>query len=286
MTSQSKRTRARDKSARSKLFKIIDDTGAKPFKELKIRGEVCRMSLVSPEVSPGGSKFEIGAGIVWIVNFGKDFYEHDIGNWLKKLKEPTTIRGFYCPAEFYVSFSDPVFGFEFTLEKNWNKIVNSKEPDLLINSIEISGQIPQDILNLPLARLKVHALQLAGVFGTAYPPNYRKYFADGKSYFQTDENGAIDVDRYGFQITRSSALHYIQGENPITRLLNDEILAEVARLHKTLPHGSKIQDIAQALNISERSARFYVAQARHPRHGLLEPTGRKRNSKAAKRKAK
>ncbi|MBM3440743.1 MAG: hypothetical protein FJX94_07795 [Bacteroidetes bacterium] len=284
MTSQSKRTRARDKSARSKLSKIVGDTGAKPFKELKILGEVCGMFLVSPEVSPDGSKFEISAGIVWIVNFGKDFYEHDIGNWLKKLKEPTTIRGFYCPAKFVVQFSE--YEFEFTLEKNWNKIVNSKEPDLLINSIEISGQIPQDILNLPLARLKVHALQLAGVFGTAYPPNFRKYFAGGTSYLQTDENGGIDIYRYGFQITRSSALHYIQGENPKSRLLNDEILAEVARLHKTLPHGSKIQDIAQALNISERSARFYVAQARHPRHGLLEPTGRKRNSKAAKRKAK
>jgi hypothetical protein len=72
----------------------------------------------------------------------------------------------------------------------------------VLTQLEFSGLIPQGTLTLPLPRLKVYALQLAGVFGTAYPPNFRKYFADGKSYFQTDENGAIDIDRYGFRIPK------------------------------------------------------------------------------------
>ena len=88
---------------------------------------------------------------------------------------------------------------------NLSKKQNSNEPEFWITQLEFSGLIPQMTLTLALSRLKVYALQLAGVFGTAYPPNFRKYFADGKSYFQTDENGAIDIDRYGYQITRSSA---------------------------------------------------------------------------------
>ena len=189
-------------------------------------------------------------------------------------------------AKFKVEFAGYECGF--TLDRNLNKKQSSKEPEFWITQLEFSGLIPQMTLTLALSRLKVYALQLAGVFGTAYPPNFRKYFADGKSYFQTDENGAIDIDRYGYKITRSSALVLTEGENPRSRLLNDKVLAEVARLHKTLPHGSKIQDIAKALNISERSARFYVAQARHPHNGLLEPTGRKRTKtkKHTKRKKK
>lgn len=283
MTSQSKKPPTPDQK-KSVLLKSTGALAAQPFKEFKLSGEVCEIRLITPEVSSEKNSFQINSGIVWIVDFGKDFYEYEIGNWLKKLKEPTPIRGFYCPATFAVSISR--YGFEFTLEKNWNKIQNSKEPDLLITKLEFYGAFPQTTLNLPLARLKVYALQLVGLFGTAYPPNFRKYFADGKSYIQTDEDGGIDIDRYGYQITRSSALHYTQGENPQTRMLNDTILQEVARLHQTLPHGSKIEDIAQALNISKRSARFYVAQARHPQHGLIPSTGRRRTKTKKQTKGK
>lgn len=282
MTSKRKEPRARANAKGNTLSKITGEPSEQPFREFKIGGEVCRMFLISPEVAPDGSKFQINAPKVWDIPFGDS--EKDLAKWLRNLKEPTPVRGFYCPAEFEVQFA----GFEilFTLERNLNKQQNSNEPEILITNLEISSAIPQGNLTLPLPRLKVLALQLSGLFGTAYPPNFRKYFADGKSYFQTDENGAIDIDRYGYQITRSSALVLTEGENPRTRLLNDEVLAEVARLHKTLPHGSKIQDIANALKISERSARFYVAQARHPHNGLLEPTGRKRSKTKKQTKGK
>ena len=282
MTSKSKEPRARFQATGGTLLKSTGEPSEQPFKEFKLGGEVCRMFLISPEVSPDGSKFQISAPKVWDISFGDS--EKDLAKWLRNLKEPTPIRGFYCPAEFEVQFA----GFEicFTLERNLNKQQNSNEPEILITNLEISSAIPQGNLTLPLPRLKVWALQLSGLFGTAYPPNFRKYFADGKSYFQTDENGAIDIDRYGYKITRSSALVLTEGENPRTRLLNDKVLAEVARLHKTLPHGSKIKDIADALKISERSARFYVAQARHPHNGLLEPTGRKRTKTKKQTKGK
>ena len=86
-----------------------------------------------------------------------------------------------------------------------NKQQNSNEPEILITNLDISSAIPQGNLTLPLPRLKVLALQLSGLFGTAYPPNFRKYFADGKSYFETDKNGTIDIARYGFRIPQSSA---------------------------------------------------------------------------------
>ena len=282
MTSKSKEPRARFQATGGTLLKSTGENSEQPFKEFKLGGEACRMFLISPEVAPDGSKFQINAPKVWDIPFGDS--EKDLAKWLRNLKEPTPIRGFYCPAEFEVQFTD--FEICFTLERNLNKQQNSNEPEILITNLEISSAIPQGNLTLPLPRLKVFALQLSGLFGTAYPPNFRKYFADGKSYFQTDENGAIDIDRYGYQITRSSALVLTEGENPRSRLLNDKVLAEVARLHKTLPHGSKIQDIAKALNISERSVRFYVAQARHPKFGLLEPTGRKRTKTKKQTKGK
>ena len=282
MTSKSKEPRARIQTTGGTLFKMTGAFAAPPFKEFKLGGEVCRIILTAPVVLVEGDKFQIDAPTVWDIPFGDS--EKDLAKWLKNLKEPTPIRGFYCPAEFEVQFAD--FGIWFTLERNLNKQQNSNEPEILITNLEISSAIAQGNLTLPLPRLKVFALQLSGLFGTAYPPNFRKYFADGKSYFQTDEKGAIDIDRYGYKITRSSALVLTEGENPRTRLLNDKVLAEVARLHKTLPHGSKIQDIAQALNISERSARFYVAQARHPHNGLLEPTGRKRTKTKKQTKGK
>jgi hypothetical protein len=282
MTSKRKEPRARIQATGGTLLKSTGALAAPPFKEFKLGGEVCRITLTAPIVEVEGNKFQINAPKVWDIPFGDN--EKDLAKWLQNLKEPTPIRGFYCPAEFEVDFG----GYEcnFTLERNLNKQQNSNEPEILITNLEISSTIPQGNLTLPLPRLKVYALQLSGLFGTAYPPNFRKYFADGKSYFQTDENGAIDIDRYGYKITRSSALVLTEGENPRTRLLNDKVLAEVARLHKTLPHGSKIQDIAQALNISERSARFYVAQARHPHNGLLEPTGRKRSKPKKQTKGK
>lgn len=279
MTSQSEKQHARIQ-ATGTLLKNTGAAAAQPRKEFKFGGENCTIELLTPKVSEDGAKFQINASTIWDIDFGDS--EKDLVKWLKNLKEPLPIRGFYIPATFLFSFGDS-YDCEFALERNLNKKKNTTEPEFLINDIKLNGQMEYENLSLPLARLKVFALQLAGVFGTAYPPNFKKFFAGGESYIQTDKDGGIDIDRYGYQITRSSALIYTQGENPHGRLLNDEVLREVARLHRTLPHGSKIQDIAHALNISERSARFYVAQCRHPKHGLLPATGRTRSKKTKKR---
>jgi hypothetical protein len=83
-----------------------------------------------------------------------------------------------------------------------------------------------------------------------------------KVIFKQMKTATIDIDRYGFRIPQSSAKVFTEGSNPKARLNTLENLQEVARLHKTLPHGSKIADIAQALQIDERLARFYVAECR------------------------
>lgn len=282
MTSKSEKPHARFHGTFKTLLKSTGALAAQPFKEFKLGGEVCRITLTAPAVVVEGDQFQINAATVWDIDFGKS--EKDLTKWLKNLKEPTPIRGFYCPAKFKVEF----VGYEcgFTLERNLNKQQNSKDPEFWITQLEFSGLIPQMTLTLALSRLKVYALQLAGIFGTAYPPNFKKYFADGKSYFQTDENGAIDIDRYGYQITRSSAKVLTEGSNPKARLNTKENLQEVARLHQTLPHGSKYADIAQALNISERLARFYVAECRKPENGLLPATGRKRSKPKKQTKGK
>ena len=282
MTSKRKEPRARFQATVGTLLKSTGELAAPPFKEFKLGGEVCRITLTAPIVEVEGSKFQVGAPKVWDIPFGDS--EKDLAKWLQNLKEPTPIRGFYCPAKFKVEF----VGYEcvFTLERNFNKQQNSKEPEFWITQLEFSGLIPQMTLTLALSRLKIYALQLAGIFGTAYPPNFRKYFADGKSYFQTDENGAIDIDRYGYRITRSSAKVLTEGSNSKARLNTKENLQEVARLHQTLPHGSKYADIATALNISERLARFYVAECRKPENGLLPATGRKRSKTKKQTKGK
>ena len=282
MTSKSKEPRARIQTTGGTLFKMTGAFAAPPFKEFKLGGELCRITLTAPIVKVEENKFQINAPKVWDIPFGDS--EKDLAKWLKNLKEPTPIRGFYCPAKFKVDFAGYECGF--TLDRNLSKKQNSNEPEFWITQLEFSGLIPQMTLTLALSRLKVYALQLAGIFGTAYPPNFRKYFADGKSYFQTDENGAIDIDRYGYQITRSSAKVLTEGSNPKARLNTTENLQEVARLHQTLPHGSKYADIAQALGITERLARFYVAECRKPENGLLPATGRKRSKPKKQTKGK
>ena len=177
MTSKSKEPRARIQTTGGTLFKMTGAFAAPPFKEFKLGGELCRITLSAPIVLVEGDKFQINAPKVWDIPFGDS--EKDLAKWLKNLKEPTPIRGFYCPAKFKVDFAGYECGF--TLDRNLSKKQNSKEPEFWITQLEFSGLIPQMTLTLALSRLKVYALQLAGLFGTAYPPNFRKYFADGKS---------------------------------------------------------------------------------------------------------
>lgn len=280
MTSQSKKPNARIRITGGTLSKTADRAGVQPFKEFKLEGEVCRMTLTAPKVALDGNTFQINAATAWDIDFGKS---KTYAEWLKNLQEPTPVHGWYIPASFEVQLNN--YKFNFTLEQNLNK-QKTDDQEFVLTKLEFSGLIPQGTLTLPLARLKVYALQLAGVFGTAYPPNFRKYFADGKSYFETDENGVIDIARYGFRIPQSSAKVFTEGSNPKARLNTLENLQEVARLHKTLPHGSKIADIAEALQIDERLARFYVAECRKPENDLLPQTGRKRSKPKKQTKGK
>ena len=270
MTSQSKKQHSRVRIQGGTLSKSTGAAGVLPFKEFKLEGEICQMTLTAPKVALDGSTFEISAATAWDIDLGKS---KTLTEWLKNLQEPIPVHGWYIPASFEVQFAN--YKFEFTLERNLNQ-QKTDDQVFVLNQLEFSGLIPQGTLTLPLARIKVYALQLAGVFGTAYPPSFRKYFADGKSYFQTDENGAIDIARYGFRIPQSSAKVFTEGSSPNARLNTLENLKEVARLHKTLPHGSKYADIAEALQITERLARFYVAECRKPENDLLPPTGRRR----------
>lgn len=280
MTSKSKKPHARIQTTGGTLSKNVGGAGVQPFKEFKLEGEVCRMTLTAPKVALDGNTFQISAATAWDIDLGKS---KTLAEWLKELHEPTPVHGWYIPASFEVQLTN--YKFIFTLERNLNK-QKSDEQEFVLAQLEFSGLIPQGTLTLSLPRLKVYALQLAGVFGTAYPPNFRKYFADGKSYFETDKNGTIDIDRYGFRIPQSSAKVFTEGSNPKARLNTLENLQEVARLHKTLPHGSKIADIAQALQIDERLARFYVAECRKPENDLLPATGRKRSKPKKRTKGK
>ena len=280
MTSQSKKPHARIQATGGTLSKITGAAGVQSFKEFKLEGEVCRMTLTAPKVALDGNTFQISAATAWDINFGKS---KTFAEWLKNLQEPTPVRGWYIPASFEVRFAN--YKFTFTLDQNFEK-QKIDDQEFVLTQLEFSGLILQGTLTLPLARLKIYALQLAGVFGTAYPPNFRKHFADGKSYFQTDENGVIDIDRYGFRIPQSSAKVFTEGSNPNARLNTLENLKEVARLHKTLPHGSKYADIAEALQITERLARFYVAECRKPENALLLPTGRRRTKTKKQTKGK
>ena len=280
MTSKSKKPHQRIQTTGGTLSKNVGGAGVQPFKEFKFEGEVCRMTLTDPKVALNGNIFQISAATVWDIDFGKS---KTFPEWLKNLHEPLPVRGWYIPASFEVQLTN--YKFTFTLEQNLNK-QKTDDQEFVLTQLVFSGLIPQGTLILPLPRLKVYALQLAGVFGTAYPPNFKKYFADGKSYFQTDEKGVIDIDRYGFRIPQSSAKVFTEGSNPKARLNTLENLREVARLHKTLPHGSKYADIAEALQITERLARFYVAECRKPENDLLPATGRKRSKPKKQTKGK
>lgn len=280
MTSKSKKPHARIQTTGGTLSKNVGGAGVQPFKEFKLEGEVCRMTLTAPKVALDGNTFQISAATAWDIDLDKS---KTLAEWLKDLHEPTPVHGWYIPASFEVQLTN--YKFAFTLEQNLNK-QKTDEQEFVLTQLEFSGLIPQGTLTLSLPRLKVYALQLAGVFGTAYPPNFRKYFADGKSYFETDKNGTIDIDRYGFRIPQSSAKVFTEGSNPNARLNTLKNLQEVARLHKTLPHGSKIADIAQALQIDERLARFYVAECRKPENDLLPATGRKRSKPKKRTKGK
>ena len=95
MTSKRKEPRARANAKGNTLSKITGEPSEQPFREFKIGGEVCRMFLISPEVSPDGSKFQISAPKVWDIPFGDS--EKDLAKWLRNLKNPRRYAAFIVP---------------------------------------------------------------------------------------------------------------------------------------------------------------------------------------------
>ncbi len=234
--------------------------------------------------------------LIW--NFGGD---------LKSLSEPVRIRGFYTPATYAVDG----FGYSITMTTGLNGPFPSGRalrksdpmmPAIVITEMKMTGNNAQKEMVLPLERLRVYALQLAGVFGIAYPPNYRKYRGDitgeqdlrellartvdgiphsdliPESYFYFDSGpeGVIEVERYGHRITRTSALEMLGEYDRPKRLTRDDQLVDVARMFRQLPHHGKYQYIADELKISYSMAKTLVAECRKPSVALLPPTGRTR----------
>ena len=161
MTSQSKKPNARIRLTGGTLSKNVGGAGVQPFKEFKLEGEVCRMILTAPKVALDGNTFQMSAATAWDIDLDKS---KTLAEWLKDLHEPTPVHGWYIPASFEVQLTN--YKFTFTLERNLNK-QKSADQVFVLTQLEFSGLIPQGTLTLPLPRLKVYALQLAGVFGTA-----------------------------------------------------------------------------------------------------------------------
>lgn len=248
----------------------------------KHRGKQITITLIDPVVASDGSSFQLSAAM-W-----------QIDNDFSKLTGPIPVKGIYAPATYQIDG----FGFLMTITTDLNTEQPRDIHAVVIKSITMTDngtKQPKDLV-LPFERLRLYALQLAGLHGTAYPPNHKEYFADGKSYFDSGETGGITNDRYGYRMTRTTALLWLGEDDRPRRDTRDDLLVEVAKAYKRYkapgPHGIHhgIYDyIAKDLGIGIRQARYLVAQCRKPEVGLLEPTGRKRAKKktqAKKRGAK
>lgn len=247
-----------------------------PSRQFRFRGKQITITLIDPYVSPDGKTLTITAGFLW----------HGVGR-LEDLTAPMDVHGWYVPATFKVEG----FGFSMTFKTGFN---NSKVQDadaIVITEIVFENPaLPQQIeMILPLERLKIYAIQLSGVFATAYPPNYRQYYADGISYFDAGDTGSIEPMRYGYKMTRTSAFKMIGVSGRPERDLNDPLLETVAaaylKYRAVSGHGI-IQGIANEIGngISDRQVKALLEECRKPSIGLLPPTGRKRKQSKTKPK--
>lgn len=234
------------------------------------RGKTVEMTLTSPYVRNDGLAFDIGAA--WV------FDKIDRA----KLTEPTMVRGFYANTTYEIT------GLGFSTITLKCGLVRDEQGISRVEIIDLhaTGNPEQQDLNLPLERLRVYALQLAGLFGTAYPPNYRKPLTpDGKSYQDYGPQGGVDIDGYGYRMTRATAREILgaTGKKIGKPATNDETLRLVAELHKKLPYHGKVSAIANALNTSTGNARRLIELCREPQHKLLPPK-RTRTKKPATKK--
>jgi hypothetical protein len=114
--------------------------------------------------------FGVGVGLLW-----------EFDGELNELENPQRVRGHYVPA----TYSITGLGFdEIVFSTRLNGDTPKSSDAIIIDSITMKGDQGQGELVLPLDRLRIYAVQLGGVYGVAYPPNYRQDF-DGWSYLST-----------------------------------------------------------------------------------------------------
>ena len=214
----------------------------------------------------------------------------DFDGKYNKLESPQRVRGHYVPATYSITglgFNEIVF----STRLNGDTVKSSNA--IVIDSITMKGDQGQGELVLPLDRLRIYAVQLAGVYGTAYPPNYRRDFGE-HGFFQVDEHGAIQADEYGYQMKESDAQALTGKQTRVARTLRDEMLKPTAALYKKhKSHHGKYQFIADELNkqfpsafVTYRQAKELVATCRKPEIGYLPNTGitRKKVTKPTNKK--
>jgi hypothetical protein len=243
-----------------------DETARVTSKEFKFRGKTVTMTLTAPYVRNDGNVFDFGAA--WVL----DGVYHP-----KTMTEPQQVRGFYRNAEFEIT------GLGFTTIKLATGVERdaSGNSSIVIKSFTATGNANQSELVLPLERIRVYALQLSGVFGMVYPANYRKLLtADGESFTQYDENGGVEIEGYGYRMTRSAALDLMgkkrDGLEPVE---TDTTLERVAELHRTLPYHGKVKMIADELGTSAGNARRLIEKCRTPEFQLLPPKRKRAKNK-------
>jgi len=254
-------------------------------KVFKYRGKQITITLTAPDISPDEFGLHPNANVFW----GTDI---DV----TKLTDLVEVRGHYVPATYAIDG----FGYSITMTTGLDAGVGGHNNAIVITEMKMTGNNTQKEMVLPLERLRVYALQLAGVFGTAFPPNYRQYFGtrpryfdgsnephifgwsddtEGESdymWFDSGPEGVIYIDRYGYRMTRTDALEMLGEHDRPKRLTRHEILVQVARLHMQLQHHGKYQYIADELGISYSMAKTLVAECRKPSVDLLPATGRTR----------
>ena len=235
-------------------------------KSFSFRGKRPTITMISPKadertVTVGG----VGVGLLW-----------DFDGKYGKLEKPQRVRGHYVPAIYSITG----LGFdEIVFSTRLNGDTPKSSDAIVIDSITMKGDQGQGELVLPLDRLRIYAVQLAGVYGVAYPPNYRQDF-DGGS-FQVSEHGAIQADKYGYQMKESDAQAMTGKRTRVPRTLRDEMLKPTAALYKKhKSHHGKFQFIADELNkqfpsafVTYRQAKELVATCRKPEIGYLPNTG-------------
>lgn len=243
-----------------------DETARVTSREFKFRGKTVTMTLTAPYVRNDGNEFDFGAA--WVLDGNYD---------PKTMTEPQQVRGFYANAEFEITgLGFPTIKLATGIERD-----TSGKSFIVIKSFTATGNADQTELVLPLERIRVYALQLSGVFGMVYPANYRKLLtADGKNFTQYDENGAVEIEGYGYRMTRSAALDLMgkkrDGLEPVE---TDATLQRVAELHKSLPHHGKVKIIADELGTSAGNARRLIEKCRTPEFQLLPPKRKRAKTK-------